>query len=300
MTVDAAGEGIGERVRHIVAARPPTAAGFIVTIYGDIVEPRGGVVWIGNLIETCAEIGISETLVRTAVSRLVSSGQLLGEREGRRSYYRLSPAARAEFSAAADVLFAHEPAEGWQFVRPAGVNLEEDMQALERAGMARLGSRLAVGPRRALPGVGGALIFRADVAEGLEELAAFTADHWDLALHAEAYCAFLSRFAPLAEAFAAGQPLEAATALSARLLLVHQFRATALRDPRLPAAALPADWPGDAARRLFADLYLALSPVADRHVGSQFVTASGALPEESDVTRLRVKRLGCGAKTISF
>lgn len=59
------------------------AAGFIVTIYGDVVEPRGGVVWTGNLIETCAAAGISETLVRTAVSRLVAAGQLSGEREGR-------------------------------------------------------------------------------------------------------------------------------------------------------------------------------------------------------------------------
>ena len=55
---------------------PPRAAAFIVTIYGDVVEPRGGATWIGNLIEICAAVGISETLVRTAVSRLVSAGQL--------------------------------------------------------------------------------------------------------------------------------------------------------------------------------------------------------------------------------
>ncbi|MGZ9722136.1 phenylacetic acid degradation operon negative regulatory protein PaaX [Rhizobium miluonense] len=292
MAVEAAKEDICELVKRIVVERPPTAASFIVTIYGDIVEPRGGVVWIGNLIETCAGVGISETLVRTAVSRLVSAGQLLGEREGRRSYYRLSPAARAEFSAAAAVLFRHEQAEGWQFVRPAGVNLEEEMQALERVGMARLGPRLAVGPRRSLPGVVPALVFRADVAQGEVELTAFAADHWDLAPHAEAYRAFLSRFTPVAETFAADLPTDAETALSARLLLVHQFRAIALRDPRLPAAALPADWPGDAARRLFAELYLALSPTADRHVANQFVTASGPLAEESDDTRRRAEMLG--------
>ncbi|ENN88598.1 putative regulator of phenylacetic acid degradation, ArsR family protein [Rhizobium freirei PRF 81] len=293
MTVEAAKEGIRELVKRIVVERPPTAASFIVTIYGDIVEPRGGVVWIGNLIETCAGVGISETLVRTAVSRLVSSGQLLGEREGRRSYYRLSPAARTEFSAAAEVLFRHEQAEDWQFVRLAGVNVEEEMQALERAGMARLGPRLAVGPRRPLPGAVPALVFRADVAEG--ELAAFVADQWDLAPHAEAYRAFLSRFTPFAETLAVGPPADAETALSARLLLVHQFRAIALRDPRLPAAALPADWPGNAARRLFAELYLALSPAAGRHVARQFVTASGPLAEESDETRRRAEMLGLRA-----
>jgi len=44
------------------------AGSFIVTLYGDVVEPRGGRLWMGNIIETCASMGISETLVRTAVS----------------------------------------------------------------------------------------------------------------------------------------------------------------------------------------------------------------------------------------
>ena len=82
--------GFGGLMRAILEESPLKAAGFIVTIYGDVVEPRGGVAWTGNLIETCAAVGISETLVRTAVSRLVAAGQLSGEREGRRSFYRLA------------------------------------------------------------------------------------------------------------------------------------------------------------------------------------------------------------------
>ncbi|PII39244.1 hypothetical protein T190_08555, partial [Sinorhizobium meliloti CCBAU 01290] len=92
-------------IRPILDETPLRAASFIVTIYGDVVEPRGGAIWIGNLIEICAGVGISETLVRTAVSRLVAAGQLAGEREGRRSFYRLTDAARAEFAAAARVIF---------------------------------------------------------------------------------------------------------------------------------------------------------------------------------------------------
>ena len=83
---------------------PLTAASFIVTVYGDIVVPRGEVLWMGSLIEICDSVGISENLVRTAVSRLVSAGSLLGERNGRRSFYRLAPAARAEFAEAAQRL----------------------------------------------------------------------------------------------------------------------------------------------------------------------------------------------------
>lgn len=60
-------------IRPILDETPLRAASFIVTIYGDVVEPRGGAIWIGNLIEICAGVGISETLVRTAVSRLVAA-----------------------------------------------------------------------------------------------------------------------------------------------------------------------------------------------------------------------------------
>jgi phenylacetic acid degradation operon negative regulatory protein len=51
---------------------------------------------MGTLIEVCADHGINEGLVRTAVSRLVASGRLVGERQGRRSYYRLSQSARRD------------------------------------------------------------------------------------------------------------------------------------------------------------------------------------------------------------
>ncbi|MEP5624759.1 MAG: PaaX family transcriptional regulator, partial [Hyphomicrobiales bacterium] len=84
---------------------PPKAAQLIVSIYGDIVEPRGGVLWMGDLIALCARFGVNESLVRTAVSRLVSRNQLSGERIGRRSYYGLTATARIEFHSAAELFF---------------------------------------------------------------------------------------------------------------------------------------------------------------------------------------------------
>lgn len=284
-------EGGGALVRAILEESPLKAAGFIVTIYGDVVEPRGGVVWIGNLIETCAEVGISETLVRTAVSRLVSAGQLSGEREGRRSFYRLAAPARAEFAAAARLLFGPPEAADWHFVQLTGPAPDEAMQALERAGYARLGPRLAVGARPLPLLKTPAVVFRAEVVSGAAALGDFAADHWDLAPHAEAYRGFLRRFGRFSELLAGGAGLAPAECLIARLLLVHQFRLVVLRDPRLSQAALPPDWPGEEARRLFAHLYGLLSPGADLHVACRFVTASGPLPETSEATLRRLKLL---------
>ena len=93
----------------------------------------------------------------------------------------------------------------------------------------------------------------------------------------DAYDAFCSRFQPLGAALAAGSPLEAAECLAARLLLVHDFRRIALRDPDLPASALPDGWAGGTARLLFQDCYDRLTTMAERHVCSRFVDMKGPL-----------------------
>lgn len=279
-----------ELIGTILAESPLKAAGFIVTIYGDVVEPRGGVAWIGNLIETCADVGISETLVRTAVSRLVASGQLLGEREGRRSYYRLSQSAGREFFAAAMALFEPPEDHGWQFVHMTGLSADEQMQALQRAGFARLGPRLAVGPAGPLPATIAGTVFRAETASGQKALAAFVADYWDLAPHAAAYRQFLVQFEPIARVLESDAPA-LKTSLAVRLLLTHRFRSVLLHDPRLPLPALPKDWPGQDARRLFACLYRKLSPAADAHVARSFVTAVGPLAIATAATDRRLTSL---------
>ncbi len=285
-----AGESL---VRAILNENQPKAASFIVTIYGDVVEPRGGVIWIGNLIETCAGVGISETLVRTAVSRLMLAGQLAGEREGRHSFYRLTPPARAEFAAAARVLFGPPESFSWHFVQLTGPSPEQGMQMLEDSGHARLGPRFAVGvrPLPSLPTP--AIVFRAEIATGDGDLRAFAAEYWDLAPHSQAYMTFLRRFAPLAEFLETGGCMAAVDCLTARLLLVHQFRLVALHDPRLPPDALPADWPADTARHLFARLYCHLSSQADAHISQNFTTTTGPLPKTSESTMHRLMTL-CG------
>ncbi|MCB1390996.1 MAG: PaaX family transcriptional regulator [Rhodobacteraceae bacterium] len=246
------------------------AAGFIVTLYGDAVVPRGGEVWIGTIIETCASVGISETLVRTAVSRLVAAGQLEGWRRGRRSFYRLTERAEAEFADASRLIYGPPEVWQWRFVHLPEAGAEVRMASLERLGYARLRPTLAVGPAR-VPAPRGCLVFDA-VPDG-PDLPAFAAETWDLAPHAAAYRTILDLFAPL-ERYRCDSGAEA---LAARLLLVHAWRHALLRDPRLPPEALPLDWPGHAARSLFHRLYAVLSPAADSHVGTRFEGPQGRL-----------------------
>ena len=273
------------RLKALQTALAVRAPALIVTVYGDIAVPRGGVLWMGTLIEVCATLGFSETLARTAVSRLVAAGKLLGERDGRRSYYRLTAEAGVEFSAAARLIYGPPPQPDGFLIHHAPA-LEEE--AARRAGLARLGPGLFLGAD-----AGGAapahLAFRARVAGGAAELKSFVAGLWDWEAVAAPYRQVIDLFAPL---LAAPDPnLSPADALRARLLLVQAYRAALLRDPRLPAEALPDDWPAAPAARLFAKTYLALSPLADRHIAARLEGRDGPLAEATDETRARLARL---------
>jgi len=272
---------------------PPRAAHFIVTIYGDVVEPRGGILWMGTLIEICELVGVSETLVRTAVSRLVGAGQLVGGRAGRRSYYRLTDRAQVDFAAAARVLFS-TPADATGLVFFVHPGREVQLPA----GFVGVGPDLFAGPDR--PGLTfpDGLVFRAEVVQGTAEFPSFAARHWDLDRHAAAYRHVLERFALLEALLAEGARLSPQDCLVARLLLVDCFREAILQDPMLPATALPADWPGREARALFARLYLELSASADSHVGSRFRDAKGLLAPSSSQVRARLEALATIARKI--
>ncbi|MES0882135.1 PaaX family transcriptional regulator C-terminal domain-containing protein [Roseibium sp. SCP14] len=271
-------------VNRLLEPYPPKAAQLIVTIYGDIVEPRGGVLWMGDLIGLCAGFGVNESLVRTAVSRLVSKGQLEGQREGRRSFYALTTPAREEYHLAADLFFGAPDEDcDWIFSYCPRV---ADQSELKKQGFVSLGGHVFAGaerPGRTYPGV--AFRSRAVTPES-DELKQLVNSSFELAPLAAEYRGFLQKFEPLAEEIQlvnAGQ-----SALLFRIALVHAYRHIRLRDPRLPKSVLPQDWPGFAARHLFAELYIALSKLADTHIGQSFLNQAGPLPArpQSVVERL--------------
>lgn len=251
------------------------AAAFIVTIYGDVVVPRGGVLWTGTLIDLCARVGINESLVRTAVSRLVAAAQLEGERIGRRSYYRLRSSAVRAFREAADLLYATDrPAAGWQIIHAPDLRPED----ARRQRMGHMGGAVFIRPDRGQPLPAGALVFHAEAITTAAPLAGF----WDLRSLRDGYERFMALFQHVDPAALTG-----ADALMARLLLVHAYRFVLLRDPRLPADNLPQDWNAAEARALFRRLYEDLSPAAQEFISATCQGADGALPAETEATAQR-------------
>lgn len=257
---------------RLLSAFPVSAGAFIVTLYGDVAAPRGGRLWMGEIVETCGALGFSSTRLRTAVSRLSDAGRIAGERVGRRSLYRLTPRGEAEFARATALIYAPAeppPLKGWLLVPlPQGPGREALANRLTRARFGLARPHLALLPDRGGPAPDVAPLFRASTADDLTTLAA---EAWPLADLAARMTRFIDGFAPLDPA--ACTPEEA---LGLRLLLVHVWRDIALSDPLLPLGLLPGDWPGPEARRLFARLYRALSPAAEAEAARRFTDAGGA------------------------
>ncbi|MEL7528116.1 MAG: PaaX family transcriptional regulator C-terminal domain-containing protein [Pseudomonadota bacterium] len=271
----------------------PRAPAFIVTLYGDAIEPRGGTLWMGDLVSCCAEQGISESLVRTAVSRLVAAGKLLGERIGRWSFYRLTDQAQAEFRLASKVLYAPPPAaRGWLLALKTREALPE--------GWVSLANGVALAPNRTdIARPKGALVSGEAIGERAD-WPGLAADLWDLGVVGERYRLFLQRFDALEDMLRDGslKDVDGKTALALRLSLIHHYRLAALKDPRLPREAWPEDWPAPDARRLFVRLYLALASAADGFIGRSFSDSLGLLSSATEATDLRLDRLG--REAVSF
>lgn len=265
------------------ARRPVRAWSLIITLYGDAIVPRGGSLWLGSLSEIMTLFRIDAGHVRTAMSRLTADGWLTREKVGRNSYYRLTRREEGSFIAATQrIYFVHAPKfDGRLRLALLGPGVDDRSAArpaLERAGFAALTPTTYVAyadPAPPLPDTEGLFLVHADPADDMHALAAAA---WKLRPLADSYRAFIERFTPLDKALAADKPVNRTDALVARVLLIHEFRRLALRDPGLPAALLPKDWPGAAARQLTARMYRRLVAASEAYLDANAQNRNGPIP----------------------
>ena len=274
-------EGILDRLR----TEPSRTGSVILTVYGDAILPRGGEAAMADLLVLMRRLGATEGVVRTAVSRLTRDGWLHRHRAGRHSFYRLQPAREVEFRAAAPRIY-QRPNPAWHGgLLLAWPDPGDGRRMLEEAGWALCAPGVLVAPDGVAQPDG--LCLRATGT--LPAMRALVDRAWPLQRIDAGYAQFTEVFGPLSGEAAALPPLDA---LAARMLLIHEHRRIALRDPALPAPMLPEAWHGAAAWRLCMELYTALAPASERWldgVGNQ----SGPLPRGPDP----VQRFSGGGST---
>lgn len=288
---DEAGGAVAALVERLHARPPLRVWSLIVTVFGDVVAPRGGEVWAGTLADLLGLLRIDAPAVRAALSRLARDGWLDRHRDGRLSHYALSARGRAAFGPALARVYRRRPPGAPPhlslLVLPDGAERSGLREEALKSGYGALGPGVLVAtsdspPLAALgaaPGAAedaGVLRLDASLAEGSPR--ELVARAFDLDPLAARYRAFLADFAPLAEALARGAPLADDQAIVARTLLIHAYRRLILRDPGLPSDWLPPDWPGEAARALTARLYAGLAGPSARWIAAHGRGRDGPLP----------------------
>lgn len=269
----------------------PNAGSLVVTIFGDLVAPRGGVVAYSTLAAIVAPAGVNDSQLRTALSRLVAEGWLVSRRDGKRAFYALAPDGAARTEEAARRIYA-APDSGhkgvWRVALfPPGARRWR--RPFEWIGFAPAGPSIMVHPDADEAALASVLAFlpadRQPVivagAGGPDAAARASIGRlWDLKALGRAWSDFAKRLRALARGID-----DPAAALRARLILIHEFRRVALRDPGLPESLLPRDWPGTRARRAVADLYRRLLPASEAWLDANGIGPDGKLPRAD-------KRLG--------
>lgn len=263
-----------ELARLLAGRRPERsrAPSVVVTVFGDAILPRGGSVGLATLSAILGGLGIGDGALRTAASRLVADGWLERSRAGRLSFFRLSPRGAAVFRRATRHIY-DPPEPTWSGRLALHWPESPDPARWREAGFGEAAPGLWIAPAAVAPPAPGSRL----EAEGpMADMAGIAARAWPLGALAQSYAAFAATYRPLLATLATGaDPLPA---LLLRVLLIHDYRRVILRDPLLPPALLPADWPGFAARDLCGALYRAVLPASEAWLDAHGRTEEGPLP----------------------
>ncbi|GHJ17283.1 MULTISPECIES: PaaX family transcriptional regulator [unclassified Micromonospora] len=294
----------------------PAPQGVAVTLLADYTLRTRAALPSAAIVALLAEAGVTSAGARTAISRLARRGVLERSRHGRNSSYRLSPTVAADLSAGGNWILtsttAATPWDGcWTIV---AFSLPQEHSAQRRAlrgqlrwlGYAPLYDGLWISPNELTPPararlaqltLGAVTVFRGrhavlEAAGGRAPIEA-----WDVAAIRRQYQEFLRRWTPLASRTGS---VDGAAAVRARTEVMDTYRRFPTLDPHLPLELLPAGWPRQAARDLFAAVYDGLADPAERHVRAVVARHTGGAPPDVRAHTTAdmlagVRADGCGA-----
>lgn len=269
------------RIVDQLKREPSRTGSIIITVFGDAIVPRGGSVALGTLLEFFAAIDVDSSVVRTAMSRLTADGWFEREKVGRNSFYRLVQRERLTFDIATKHIYG-PPASDWTgrfelLLISNGGDRDTAREALKNAGFGTPLPGVWVAPSGVpIPEEAKGAI-RLEVSAEDDSGRRLLSASWPLERTAEAYRRFMKSFEPL-RGWVVRDRLSDIDAFIARILLIHQYRRVVLRDPLLPTALLPRDWPGGAARKMCGEIYRGLLPASEQWLDRHGSNENGPLP----------------------
>ena len=279
------------RIIEQLKREPSRTGSIVITVFGDAIVPRGGSVWLGTLLEFFKAIDIDSGVVRTAMSRLAADGWLERDKVGRNSFYRLAGKGRQTFDAATRHIYDPQASE-WTgrfelLLIGNGEDRDAAREALKNAGFGSPLPGVWVAPSGVPIPQEAASAIRLEVSAEDDSGHRLLSESWPLHRTADAYLKFMKTFEPLRAWAGRRDGISDIDAFTARILLIHHYRRVVLRDPLLPMALLPADWPGRAARKLCGEIYRGVLPVSEQWLDRHATDPGGALPAAGKELALR-------------
>ncbi|MFB4290364.1 PaaX family transcriptional regulator C-terminal domain-containing protein [Nonomuraea sp. ATR24] len=251
----------GDGAAHSSSPRPQS---LMFSFLGVYVLGRRVAVYSGSVIDVFARLGVTEEAVRSTLTRMVNRGLLARHRQGRKTYFGLTPKATGVLEDGRRRVWetgaVNRDWDGtWTLV---GFSLPDSLRGARHDLRSRLvwaGFGLLQSGLWIAPGV-------KDVTETVTELglhehvtvlaaralkpteSADLVRAFDTPRIAERYHAFLDRWHD------GGARLGLPDDLARQLLLHTDWLRLVRQDPHLPAEHLPADWPAIRAERTFHEL----------------------------------------------
>ncbi len=264
-------------------ARSARPRHLIVTVYGLYARSDGGWLSVAALIRLLAELGVDESAVRSAISRLKRRGILEARRQEGSAGYQLSAEALAILREGDARIFRRRRAalaDGWLLAVFSVPEAERQRRHVLRSELTRLGFGMVA------PGVWIVPAHPDDTtAETLRRLGLdayadlFHADHlafgdpagkmrrwWDLDELERRYEAFIQAYEPMLRRWEREPKAGEREAFADYVRAVTDWRQLPYLDPGLPAELLPRGWAGIRAAEQFFDLRALLEEPARAYV----------------------------------
>ena len=244
--------------RH--AAGTDSARSVLFTVLGELVLRTGGEAWTSAFIDVFGRLGVEEKAARQALMRTAADNWLSSERVGRRTLWRLTPAAEQLLRDGTERIFGFTAvAENWDGrwtvviarTPETGRSARHIIRTrLRWAGFGHVIPGVWLSPRSdrgaevlqilTQAGLPDGYLFAAEY-QGGGPLTAMVGQAWDLGELTRGYDDFIGEFSGAVGADPIARVID----------LVHAWRRFPWIDPGLPAQFLPAPWSGTAAATLF-------------------------------------------------
>lgn len=272
----------------------PRVWSIIITLFGDAIVPRGGVMALSSIQDIFSHMQIEENAVRTAMSRLTKEGWLEREKKGRQSFYKLAPEGVGQFETATKRIYAADQ-NVWSGKFDLLITKDEDAKARAK----RVAELTALGFGSPVPGVfvrpasgnvpdvkNGVIASLTAESKADKLLEALVAASWPMQELQAGYEGILAKYSPLAECLQKQQEITPLDALALRILLIHDWRRVVLKDVELPDGLKPENWAGEKARLLVGDIYQQLLNSSEKYLDTCSSDVGLTLPKpNSDLVK---------------